>query len=133
MEIKLRNTLSRLLPYLVYCMSIIWSNQILVTLNLVQAGVSNHNLLIFECKTVFLGQLTYWICKSTEQQDGISLLLVEKASPKHKKDNKLAKTTDKVQRIRADISDLVLDKLDVISKTQHIVGVTKHLCGGATG
>ncbi|XP_019875165.2 tRNA:m(4)X modification enzyme TRM13 homolog [Aethina tumida] len=78
------------------------------------------------------GQLTYWICKSTEQQDGISLLLVEKASPKHKKDNKLAKTTDKVQRIRADISDLVLDKLDVISKTQHIVGVTKHLCGGAT-
>ncbi|CAH0558843.1 unnamed protein product [Brassicogethes aeneus] len=78
------------------------------------------------------GQLTYWISKSTENLEGTCLLLVERASPKHKRDNKLAKTTEVVQRIRADISDLVLDKLEVINKTTNVVGVTKHLCGEAT-
>lgn len=38
-----------------------------------------------------------------------------------------------MQRIRADIADLVLDKLDCINDANKVVGVTKHLCGAATG
>lgn len=76
------------------------------------------------------GALSYWISKASNRNN---ILLIEKASPKHKKDNKLDKTDDKVQRIRADISDLVLDELDLVNKSENIVGVTKHLCGAATG
>ncbi|KAL3267138.1 hypothetical protein HHI36_011278 [Cryptolaemus montrouzieri] len=74
------------------------------------------------------GALSYWICKATSSENNI--LLVEKASPKHKKDNKLDKSS--VRRIRADITDLVLDEVDVINESKYIVGVTKHLCGAAT-
>ncbi|XP_045474173.1 tRNA:m(4)X modification enzyme TRM13 homolog [Harmonia axyridis] len=76
------------------------------------------------------GALSYWISKATT--DETNILLIEKASPKHKKDNKLDKTSDNVQRVRADISDLVLDELELVNKSEHIVGVTKHLCGAAT-
>ncbi|ENN78932.1 hypothetical protein YQE_04609, partial [Dendroctonus ponderosae] len=78
------------------------------------------------------GQLSCWIAEATESLEKCQLLLVERASPKHKRDNKLAKTSDRIQRIRADIADLVLDKLNFIEKSQHVVGVTKHLCGAAT-
>ncbi|XP_030758310.1 tRNA:m(4)X modification enzyme TRM13 homolog isoform X1 [Sitophilus oryzae] len=78
------------------------------------------------------GQLSYYIAEITESFDKVKLLLIERASPKHKKDNKLAKTTDRVHRIRADIKDLVLDKVDIIKDIDNIVGVTKHLCGEAT-
>ncbi|XP_072379376.1 tRNA:m(4)X modification enzyme TRM13 homolog [Diabrotica undecimpunctata] len=78
------------------------------------------------------GQLSFWLAKMIEDDDTSKILLVERASPKHKKDNKLAKTSDKVCRIRADISDIVLDKVDVITNSSNIIGVTKHLCGEAT-
>lgn len=61
------------------------------------------------------------------------MLVVERGSPKHKKDNKISRTSDKVRRIRADISDLILDKIDAISNSNKVVGVAKHLCGEATG
>ncbi|CAH1107161.1 unnamed protein product [Psylliodes chrysocephalus] len=76
------------------------------------------------------GQLSFWLSKIIDNQKS-KIILIERASPKHKKDNKLAKTSNKVYRIRADISDVVLDNLEVISK-HNIVGVTKHLCGEAT-
>lgn len=79
-----------------------------------------------------LGQLSWWVAKATESEDS-TILLIERASPKHKRDNKLAKTTDIVKRIRADIADLVLDKLEIISSANRVVGITKHLCGEATG
>ncbi|KAG5878209.1 hypothetical protein JTB14_009774 [Gonioctena quinquepunctata] len=78
------------------------------------------------------GQLSYWIAKGTDSYEQSTILLIEKSSPKHKKDNKLCEPSEKVCRIRADISDLVLDELDIISKSEGIVGVTKHLCGEAT-
>ncbi|XP_018569044.1 tRNA:m(4)X modification enzyme TRM13 homolog isoform X2 [Anoplophora glabripennis] len=78
------------------------------------------------------GQLSYWIANAVKSIEGSTVLLVERASPKHKRDNKLNKDAYKVQRVRADICDLLLDKLDVISGSQNIVGVTKHLCGDAT-
>ncbi|KAJ8919123.1 hypothetical protein NQ315_012108 [Exocentrus adspersus] len=78
------------------------------------------------------GQLSYWIANAVQSSEGSNILLVERASPKHKRDNKLDKTFHKIQRVRADISDIVLDKLDIISASENIVGVTKHLCGEAT-
>lgn len=78
------------------------------------------------------GQLSYWISKATEELEKCSVLLFERASQRHKKDNKLDKSDSKVERIRADIADLVLEKVDFIKEFQNIVGVTKHLCGEAT-
>lgn len=71
--------------------------------------------------------------KATNTFENSSVLLIERAAHRHKLDNKLDKTGDNVHRIRADIADLVLDKVDVIHKVQSIIGVTKHLCGDATG
>lgn len=82
---------------------------------------------------MFLGQLSYWIANAVKSTEGSTVLLVERASPKHKRDNKLDKTSYKVQRVRADISDLLLDKLEIINGSENIIGVTKHLCGEATG
>lgn len=62
-----------------------------------------------------------------------SVLLVERASHRHKYDNKLDKTTGHVIRIRADIANLILSKVDIVGKSKHVVGLTKHLCGDATG
>nr|CAH7724761.1 unnamed protein product [Callosobruchus chinensis] len=78
------------------------------------------------------GQLSFWLAHAVNVQESSSILLIEKASPKHKKDNKLARNSDSIKRIRADISDVVLDKLDNVEKSKNIVGVTKHLCGVAT-
>lgn len=66
--------------------------------------------------------------KNTEQS---TVLLVDKASLRHKKDNKI-EDRNSVQRIRADISDLNLEKLDAVQLADNIVAVGKHLCGGAT-
>ncbi|XP_066150943.1 tRNA:m(4)X modification enzyme TRM13 homolog isoform X2 [Euwallacea fornicatus] len=98
--------------------------------------LQGYNLL--KDKTCFIefgagrGQLSYWIAKATTSLEGCKLLLIEKASPKHKRDNKLARTCDTIMRIRADIADLVLDKVAGVNEAEHVVGVTKHLCGGAT-
>lgn len=78
------------------------------------------------------GALSYWLALATNFDEKSKIVIVEKASPKHKKDNKIAMTSDKIKRIRADISDLVLDNLEIVNETNYIVGVTKHLCGAAT-
>ncbi|XP_066248789.1 uncharacterized protein [Euwallacea similis] len=98
--------------------------------------LQEYNLL--KNKTCFIefgagrGQLSYWIAEATDSLDSCKVLVIEKASPKHKRDNKLAKTCDKIMRIRADIADLVLDKIEGVNEAEHVVGATKHLCGGAT-
>ncbi|XP_060524263.1 tRNA:m(4)X modification enzyme TRM13 homolog [Cylas formicarius] len=78
------------------------------------------------------GQLSYWIAEATQTSNFTKLLLIERASPKHKRDNKLNKSTGKIQRIRADIKDVVLDDIEIMGDANSIVGVTKHLCGEAT-
>ncbi|KAL1505529.1 hypothetical protein ABEB36_005073 [Hypothenemus hampei] len=78
------------------------------------------------------GQLSCWIAEATTQLNNCKILLIERASPKHKRDNKLSKTSDRIQRIRADIADLVLEKLEVFSTVKNVIGITKHLCGSAT-
>lgn len=98
-------------------------------------GLLSEYDLITESDTCYIefgagrGQLTYWLAQANINS---TFLLIERSSPKHKRDNKLDKA-NQVQRIRADIADLDLDKLEVVQKTRNIIGVTKHLCGDATG
>ncbi|XP_065075330.1 tRNA:m(4)X modification enzyme TRM13 homolog [Ochlerotatus camptorhynchus] len=79
------------------------------------------------------GQVAFWLA-TILQKSGLSnvkVFLVDKASHRHKKDNKI-EDREIIQRIRADIGDLVLRKLDVLKGSRNVVGVGKHLCGGAT-
>lgn len=80
-----------------------------------------------------LGQLSYWISKSIENRTNSSVLLIERAAHRHKFDNKLDKSEASAHRIRADIGDLVLQEVNVVKESSAVVGVTKHLCGEATG
>lgn len=61
------------------------------------------------------------------------MLLIERASHRHKFDNKLDKDNGRVHRIRADIADLILHKVEIVEKSKVVVGFAKHLCGDATG
>lgn len=79
------------------------------------------------------GQLSCWLVKLLENHNSSQIVLVDRASLRHKKDNKLEdKAKDQVHRIRADIADFLVDKLDILKKSRTIVGLSKHLCGAAT-
>ncbi|GAB0091459.1 tRNA:m(4)X modification enzyme TRM13 [Sergentomyia squamirostris] len=75
------------------------------------------------------GQVSYWIAQAIKHFKQCSVILVDKASHRHKKDNKV-EDRDAVTRIRADIANLDLSWLP--HKSESIVGVSKHLCGAAT-
>lgn len=77
--------------------------------------------------------MSYWVYKVLEQTKDTSLLLIERASHRHKFDNKLDKDNGRVHRIRADIADVVLHKIEIIKESTSVVGFAKHLCGDATG
>lgn len=79
------------------------------------------------------GQVSFWLAQLIKDQQftDSSVLLVDKASHRHKKDNKI-EDRDMVQRIRADISDLDLNRLAIVQKSKQLIGVSKHLCGAAT-
>ena len=89
--------------------------------------------------------LSYWIGKALANPGTCEMLLVDKASPRHKLDTRLKletgttgdddddKTSIKVSRLRLDISDLNLGGVDNITDNDKmVVGVSKHLCGAAT-
>ena len=80
------------------------------------------------------GQMTFWIAKASSQELNQTFTLVDKASHRHKYDNKLKNEADfDVSRIRADIQDLVIEKLPRIQNSKGpLIGVSKHLCGAAT-
>lgn len=77
--------------------------------------------------------MTYWLAKIIEDIPDTNIILIDKASHRHKQDNKLEHMKNRVHRIRADISDLVLSKIMVLSKAENIIGTGKHLCGAAAG
>ncbi|XP_062540038.1 tRNA:m(4)X modification enzyme TRM13 homolog [Armigeres subalbatus] len=79
------------------------------------------------------GQVAFWLATILQQSDltNVKVFLVDRASHRHKKDNKI-EDREIIQRVRADIGDLVLRKLDVLKDSKKVVGVGKHLCGGAT-
>ena len=65
------------------------------------------------------GQMTYWIAKASEKDAGQKFILVDKASHRHKFDNKLKDDEElQVARIKADIQDLVIDKIPTIKSSQ---------------
>ncbi|CRL01478.1 CLUMA_CG014306, isoform A [Clunio marinus] len=75
--------------------------------------------------------LTFWLSKIVENIKDNKIIVIDKASHRHKKDN-LIKNRDMVERVRADIADLNLKGLKMEDKYKSFVGVSKHLCGGAT-
>lgn len=77
------------------------------------------------------GQVSYWLAKAIAHYPNSNVLLIDRASMRHKKDNKLDES-HAVQRIRADIADFDLSKHELIQKSNGIVGIGKHLCGAAT-
>ena len=82
------------------------------------------------------GALSYWITKAVNNPGTCNLLLVDKASPRHKLDTRLkfeaGDNNITVSRLRLDIGDLDLGGAVSASGHNNIVGVSKHLCGAAT-
>ncbi len=89
------------------------------------------------------GMLTFWLARAAaaargggDSNDQVHFVLVDRASHRHKFDNKLKEDGSvSVERIRADIGDLVLGKVPTVVRRGAgvpLVGVSKHLCGGAT-
>lgn len=63
-------------------------------------------------------------------------ILIDRTSPRYKKDNRAKKegyTEMAIERIKISIEHLLVGKLPGIEKYDHIVGITKHLCGSGTG
>lgn len=77
------------------------------------------------------GQVSYWLAKAISNYQNSNVLLIDRASVRHKKDNKLDES-HAVQRIRADIADFDISKHSLIQKSKQIVSIGKHLCGAAT-
>lgn len=79
------------------------------------------------------GQLSYFLANAVGGMEDTSVVVIDRASFRHKRDNKI-ENREMVQRIRADISDLDLASLiaTMPTKSKHIVGISKHLCGTAT-
>uniref|UniRef100_A0A2M4ALY9 tRNA:m(4)X modification enzyme TRM13 n=1 Tax=Anopheles triannulatus TaxID=58253 RepID=A0A2M4ALY9_9DIPT len=78
------------------------------------------------------GQVAYWVAQAVQAQplSNCGVLLVDRASHRHKRDNKI-EDRSLVRRIRADIADLALEKVDGLAG-RRVIGIGKHLCGGAT-
>ncbi|XP_061402159.1 tRNA:m(4)X modification enzyme TRM13 homolog [Musca vetustissima] len=77
------------------------------------------------------GQLAFYLSKLLENMENSQVVLVDRMSLRHKKDNKI-EDRSLVQRIRADIIDFKLEKLPALETSKHCMAVSKHLCGGAT-
>jgi len=81
------------------------------------------------------GQLTYWLTKALPDPSTCQFILVDKASHRHKFDNRLRDSADiELVRLRADIQDLCLAGLSpfLTEQKESVVGISKHLCGAAT-
>lgn len=79
------------------------------------------------------GQLMYWIIKCIPERKEKSFVLIDRSAQRHKSDNKFKDSDLQVERIRIDIQHLFLGKVQSIQeKIDNVVGVSKHLCGGAT-
>lgn len=77
------------------------------------------------------GQVSYFLAQAIANQQKSNVVLIDRASLRHKKDNKLDESLE-VERVRADIADFDITKHDLIQKSKRIIGVGKHLCGAAT-
>ena len=78
-----------------------------------------------------LGHLSYYAWRAWCRHSRSRVLLVDRASPRHKRDNTLREAG--VLRLRADLAHLRLDALPAAGGAAAVVGCAKHLCGVATG
>nr|XP_014085816.2 tRNA:m(4)X modification enzyme TRM13 homolog [Bactrocera oleae] len=77
------------------------------------------------------GQLTFYLAQLLETIPDSQVVLVDRMSLRHKKDNKIEDRT-LVHRIRADIADFRMNGLELLCRSKRCVAVSKHLCGAAT-
>lgn len=81
------------------------------------------------------GRLSYWLARILSGQES-RFLLVDRASSRHKFENKIRRETEgpEIQRLQVDIEHLCLSKVGLLKdwKGGRLVGFCKHLCGEAT-
>jgi len=98
--------------------------------HLAEAGLLQSHLTFVEFGSG-RGSLSYWLCRALGQPHTAGLVMIDRASPRHKLDSKMKELELKeMLRIKADIEDLDLSK--VFDKPENVVAVSKHLCGAAT-
>ncbi|CAK1588846.1 unnamed protein product [Parnassius mnemosyne] len=79
------------------------------------------------------GQLSFYASNAwCNETNGSCVLLIDRASLRHKRDNKLRSQPGVARRLRADLAHLVLDKAPGVLECDSVVGLAKHLCGVAT-
>lgn len=61
---------------------------------------------------------------------GSRVLVVDRASLRHKRDNRLQQ---RCERLRADLAHLALARVPLVARSDALLGLAKHLCGVATG
>nr|CAD7195711.1 unnamed protein product [Timema douglasi] len=80
-----------------------------------------------------MGQLSYWLGAALHDKKECMLLLVDRASHRHKFDNRFKSVFHpRVCRVRTDIADLCLNNYDQVNAFENVVTIAKHLCGAAT-
>ncbi|XP_054725390.1 tRNA:m(4)X modification enzyme TRM13 homolog [Anastrepha obliqua] len=77
------------------------------------------------------GHLAFYLAQLLESLPASQVVLVDRMSLRHKKDNKI-EDRSLVHRIRADIADFRMASLELLQRTRRCVAVSKHLCGAAT-
>lgn len=79
------------------------------------------------------GQLTHWLTESVTDISKSLFLLIDKGAQRYKFDAKLRYNKELfIERLHVDIQHLALEGIKSIDGYQQIVGLGKHLCGGAT-
>lgn len=77
------------------------------------------------------GQLSFYaFCAWCKPNTNSQVVLVDRASLRHKRDNKLRERA--AVRIRADLAHLALERVPAVTERTTVVGFAKHLCGVAT-
>jgi tRNA:m4X modification enzyme len=84
---------------------------------------------------MFKGKLTYWLAQLIKDHKNSSVLLIDRSSHRHKRDNKLKneKFEISVRRVCADIGDVSLSRIPEVNDVPCKVAIAKHICGAATG
>lgn len=78
--------------------------------------------------------LSQFISRALPQQDNINFLVIDREARRKKKDKEMKQLGFKTYREKMDIADFNLCKFlaQTSNKAIRVLGVAKHLCGGAT-
>ncbi|XP_011501388.1 PREDICTED: tRNA:m(4)X modification enzyme TRM13 homolog [Ceratosolen solmsi marchali] len=98
--------------------------------HLAQADLINDNTCFIEFGAG-RGKLTYWLVQMIKDRRNTSVVLIDRSSHRHKRDNKLKneKFEINVTRVRADIGDINLNDIPAVSDMPVRVAFAKHICG----